>query len=66
MVQIKANLHQVRRSVRRHLIASPTGQISVKLYGGKRCENISVKSEFADNRTQIWDSLYIELSSFHC
>jgi len=64
MVRIKGNWPQVRPSVRRHISASPTGQISVKLYGGDRRENISVKSEFADKRTQIWDSLYADVGSF--
>jgi len=38
----------------------------VKFYGGDGRENISVKSKFADNRTQILETLYIEFGCFHC
>ena len=66
MVRIKANLPQLCPSLRRHMRASTTGLISVKICGGDRPENISVKSEFADSRTQIWDSLYKDLGSYCC
>jgi len=47
------------RQTDEHMSASPTGQISVTFYGGDRRVNISLKYEFADNRPQILDSLYI-------
>jgi len=64
MVRNKGNWPQLRPSVRRHMSASSTRQSSVNLYGGDRHEYNSLKSEFADTRTQIWDSLYAELGSF--
>jgi hypothetical protein len=57
-VRIKANLLHVRPSVRRHMSASPTGQISVKIYSGGQRENIAIKSKFPEVGRKYW-KLYI-------
>jgi hypothetical protein len=51
-----------------HLFAfirtSPIGRISVKFYIGRLYGNVSRKSMFFKTRTEIWDTLHKESSSF--
>ena len=45
--------------------APRVGQISLKLYIGILHENNSRRSKFGENRTEMWDTLHKDLSSFH-